>query len=212
MPIDMALWNLVQENKAAVIGELLRQFDPSYGSDDPIYTPEGEWSYERFEQWLDSHRRRCLAAPRQRATRHRQRRLPPDVPRAGYRRTARAARQSRLHRQGATADRPRWSQSAVVVSVRHRDRPQCARQKPVQRSRRHALVHGVSARHDRRLSRLAHARGRRRRRPVRRSRADATITRAGDVYHALARDCAASPTIRIRIELEEDRTRPCATA
>jgi hypothetical protein len=29
MPIDMALWNLVQENKAAVIGELLRQFDPS---------------------------------------------------------------------------------------------------------------------------------------------------------------------------------------
>ena len=52
MPIDMALWNLVQENKAAVIGELLRQFDPSYGSEYPIYTPEGEWSYERFERWL----------------------------------------------------------------------------------------------------------------------------------------------------------------
>jgi hypothetical protein len=52
IPIDMALWNLVQENKVAVIGELLRQFDPSYGSDDPIYTPEGEWSYERFERWL----------------------------------------------------------------------------------------------------------------------------------------------------------------
>ena len=32
MPIDMLLWNLVQENKAAVISELLRQFDPSYGS------------------------------------------------------------------------------------------------------------------------------------------------------------------------------------
>src|SRR5271165_3103228 len=45
MPIDVELWNLVQENKAAVIGELLRQFDPSQGSDDPIYTPEGEWSY-----------------------------------------------------------------------------------------------------------------------------------------------------------------------
>ena len=54
MPIDMPLWNLVQENKAAVIGELLRQFDPSYGSDDPIYTPEGEWSYARFERWLVS--------------------------------------------------------------------------------------------------------------------------------------------------------------
>ena len=52
IPIDMALWDLVQENKGAVIGELLRRFDPSHGSDDPIYTPEGEWSYERFEQWL----------------------------------------------------------------------------------------------------------------------------------------------------------------
>jgi len=52
MPIDMPTWNLVQENKVAVIGELLRRFDPSYGSDAPIYTPEGKWSYERFEQWL----------------------------------------------------------------------------------------------------------------------------------------------------------------
>jgi DNA polymerase I len=52
MPIDMALWNLVQENKAAVIAELIRQFDPSYGSPYPIYTPEGEWSYQRFEHWL----------------------------------------------------------------------------------------------------------------------------------------------------------------
>ena len=53
MPIDMSLWNLVvQDNKAAVIENLLRQFDPSYGSDDPIYTPEGEWSYARFENWL----------------------------------------------------------------------------------------------------------------------------------------------------------------
>jgi hypothetical protein len=52
MPIDVPLWNLVQENKAAVIGALLRQFDPSYGSDDPIYTPAGEWSYGRFERWL----------------------------------------------------------------------------------------------------------------------------------------------------------------
>ena len=52
MPIDVALWNLVQENKEAVIGELLRQFDPSHGSEDPIYTPDGEWSYARFERWL----------------------------------------------------------------------------------------------------------------------------------------------------------------
>ena len=52
MPIDMHLWNLVQENKAAVVSELLRRFDPDYGSENPIYTPEGEWSYDRFEQWL----------------------------------------------------------------------------------------------------------------------------------------------------------------
>jgi len=52
MPIDMDLWNLVQENKTAVIGELLRQFDPSHGDNDPIYTPDGEWTYERLERWL----------------------------------------------------------------------------------------------------------------------------------------------------------------
>ena len=54
MPIDMSLWNAVQENKAAVIGELLREFDPSHGSNDPIYTPDGEFSYGRFENWLAS--------------------------------------------------------------------------------------------------------------------------------------------------------------
>ena len=52
MPIDVALWNLVQENKSTVIRELLRQLDPSHGSDNPIYTLEGGWSYARFEQWL----------------------------------------------------------------------------------------------------------------------------------------------------------------
>jgi hypothetical protein len=52
MPIDLELWHLVQENKAAVIAELIHQFDPSFGSAYPIYTPEGEWSYERFERWL----------------------------------------------------------------------------------------------------------------------------------------------------------------
>jgi DNA polymerase I len=52
MLIDTHFWNLVQENKAAVIRSLLQRFDPSQGSDTPIYTPEGEWSYERFEQHL----------------------------------------------------------------------------------------------------------------------------------------------------------------
>ena len=62
MPIDTALWNLAQENKAAVIAELLQRNDPSHGDDDPIYTPDGEWSYARFEAWLA--RNGVLAWPR----------------------------------------------------------------------------------------------------------------------------------------------------
>jgi hypothetical protein len=54
MPIDVELWELVQENKAAVVAELLRRFDPSYASEFPIYTPEGEWSYANLERWLVS--------------------------------------------------------------------------------------------------------------------------------------------------------------
>jgi hypothetical protein len=52
MPIDVALWDLIQENKVAVIGQLLRQFDPSHRDDDPIYTPDGKWSHARVERWL----------------------------------------------------------------------------------------------------------------------------------------------------------------
>jgi len=62
MPIDTHLWNLVQENKAPVIRNLLQRFDPSHGSDAPIYTPDGEWSYDRFEQYLV--RARIAAWPR----------------------------------------------------------------------------------------------------------------------------------------------------
>ena len=36
MPIDVPLWNKVQENKAAVIAALRQRFDPSYGSEEPI--------------------------------------------------------------------------------------------------------------------------------------------------------------------------------
>jgi hypothetical protein len=52
MPIDMPLWNLVQENKAAVVRSLIAQYDPSYGQDETIYTPDGQWSYERYERYL----------------------------------------------------------------------------------------------------------------------------------------------------------------
>jgi hypothetical protein len=52
MPIDTAMWDLVQENKAAVVAELLHRFDPSQGTDEPIYSSEGKRSYTRFERWL----------------------------------------------------------------------------------------------------------------------------------------------------------------
>ena len=52
MQIDTQLWDLVQEIKGPVIGHLLRTFDPSYGTANPIYTPDGHWSDIRFEQWL----------------------------------------------------------------------------------------------------------------------------------------------------------------
>jgi DNA polymerase family A len=54
MPIDMLLWNLVQEYKAAVVRRLVQRFDPSYGSEYPIYSLEGEWSYVGIERWLAS--------------------------------------------------------------------------------------------------------------------------------------------------------------
>jgi DNA polymerase I len=52
MPIDMPLWNLVQDNKAAVVRSLIAHYDPSHRDEETIYTPEGEWSYGRFEHWL----------------------------------------------------------------------------------------------------------------------------------------------------------------
>jgi hypothetical protein len=42
MPIDMERWSLVQENKALVLAELLRRFDPSQNTPFPIYAPEGD--------------------------------------------------------------------------------------------------------------------------------------------------------------------------
>ena len=110
--------------------------------------------------WCRVGHRRMAAAGLRRARAGR-RRLPHDVRRTpGDRRAARAARQSRRHRARPNSDRPRRAQPAEPVSVRHRDRPQCAGQEPVQRPRQHALVHEVSGRQDRALSRLANPGGR----------------------------------------------------
>src|SRR5262249_33387457 len=52
IPIDLVLWNLVQENKRAVITALRQAFDPTYGSDDSIFDDDGKFSYARFERYL----------------------------------------------------------------------------------------------------------------------------------------------------------------
>src|SRR5262249_38331257 len=52
IPIDMYRWNLILENRHAIIDALRRRFDPSYNDDEPIFSPEGEFSYARFEAWL----------------------------------------------------------------------------------------------------------------------------------------------------------------
>jgi hypothetical protein len=54
MPIDTVMWNLVQENKPAVVAELLRRFDPSQDTEYPIYSSEGKRSSARLENWLAS--------------------------------------------------------------------------------------------------------------------------------------------------------------
>ena len=106
MPIDMQSWNIVQENKALVVAELVRRFDPSQNTPFPIYTPEGEWSYERFEQWLVYVGARAWPRLPTGPARPRQRRLPPHVHGCSWRRrSARPARFPRVHRQGQIADR-----------------------------------------------------------------------------------------------------------
>ena len=75
MPIDMPLWNLVQENQAKVIAALIRRFDPSQGSANPIYSPEGEWSYERLCTVAGGRRHFGVAAVGIRHARDRGRRL-----------------------------------------------------------------------------------------------------------------------------------------
>ena len=64
MPIDMFLWNLVQEHKAAVVTALIRRYDPSYidGCPEHIYTIDGEFSAVEFERWLVYVRNPGLAA------------------------------------------------------------------------------------------------------------------------------------------------------
>jgi hypothetical protein len=52
IPIDMYIWDLIQEYKYVIIDALRRRFDPSYNDDDPIFDVEGGFSYTRFEAWL----------------------------------------------------------------------------------------------------------------------------------------------------------------
>jgi hypothetical protein len=52
IPIDMYIWDLIQENRYAIIDALRRRFDPSYNDDEPIFDAEDGFSYAHFEAWL----------------------------------------------------------------------------------------------------------------------------------------------------------------
>ena len=52
IPIDMYIWDLIQEYRYAIIDALQRRFDPSYNDDELIFDAEGSFSYARFEAWL----------------------------------------------------------------------------------------------------------------------------------------------------------------
>ena len=105
MPIDMGLWDLVQENKAAVIGELLRQYDPS-GSDDPIYTAGRRMELREIRALACEPRCQSVAAVGKRPAQYRRRCVSHDAPRAWYRALACAPGQPRRHRAGETPNRP----------------------------------------------------------------------------------------------------------
>ena len=52
IPIDMYIWDLIQENRYAINDALRRRFDPSYNDGEPIFDAEGGFNYARFEAWL----------------------------------------------------------------------------------------------------------------------------------------------------------------
>ena len=52
IPIDMYIWDLIQEYRYAIIDALRRRFDPSYNDDEPIFDVEGSFSYACFEAWV----------------------------------------------------------------------------------------------------------------------------------------------------------------
>ena len=52
IPIDMYIWDLIQEYRYAIIDALQRRFDPSYNDDELIFDAEGSFNYARFEAWL----------------------------------------------------------------------------------------------------------------------------------------------------------------
>jgi hypothetical protein len=173
IPIDVVAWDLVQENKAAVIGELLRQFDPSYHDDEPIYTREGEWSYKRLERWLI--RNNVHAWPRTetgmldtssdafRSMYH----VPGVEPLHALRDTVGFIAKARLPIGRDGRNRPSLFPFGTITG-----RPERTQQKPVQRACRRARLHQVSSGQNRRLSRLAHAGSRCCCRPFRRFGAD----------------------------------------
>ena len=105
MPIDVPLWNLVQENKTSRHRRIAAAVRPELRQRRSDLHTRRRVELRAVRALARAFRRPLLAAPRERQARHRQRRLPHDEPHSRCGGIARAARQHRVHRQGAAADR-----------------------------------------------------------------------------------------------------------
>ena len=62
IPIDVWLWNLVLENRMAIIAELVRRWDPSHGTDFEIYDSKRNMERRALRGLVGKHRYQGLAA------------------------------------------------------------------------------------------------------------------------------------------------------
>ena len=134
MPIDMATVESRAGEQGAVIGALIARFDPSQGNgEDPIYSPDGEFSSWRFERWLVAagiaYWPRLDSGALQ---------LDGDAFRMMYHAHPAIEGLHALRDSLGVIVRARipiglrWPQQAQPVSVRHRYRAQCPGQEPLQ--------------------------------------------------------------------------------
>ena len=145
MPIDMWLWNLVQENKAAIIARISAEIRSSQGTEHPIYTPRRRVELRAVRalagQASASSRGHDLKAAGSTST----------VTLSGSCITSLESRSCMLSATvSASSCAPSFRSAATAatgqaLSLLHRYWPQCSRQKLVQCACQRPVFHGFPA-------------------------------------------------------------------